>query len=329
MTVGDEAVVVGPLALGVANFDGEPVDQDGIGGVAQWHTGKPAVDGGGASAAFAYALVGLFQYGAVPVFGDGLMRGWLAGEDEVAAGVLDGGGDRLTGKQVVPEIDRPEMADRGTVPGQPSLGGIALAILLLRAILRGNELRRQGQDLRVARCHHTGAEEGVKALHTTIGPAPRRALRTVDLARAEVLAAVQRDQHMSAQALEAGQRPGCLHGAHEQCIERRRRDAVQHQADVVVRGDRGDAEQGLTVRSALSALQGSLMRQERRTSHEEQGERRKTDIGHRVVAVAARSRALVGKTGADRAQLGNQIPDDAHIERRIKIRAPIQAKSAA
>ena len=30
--VGDEAVVIGPLARGVAGLDGKPVDQDGIGG---------------------------------------------------------------------------------------------------------------------------------------------------------------------------------------------------------------------------------------------------------------------------------------------------------
>jgi hypothetical protein len=50
-----------------------------------------------------------------------------------------------------------------------------------------------------------GAQEGVEAFHTTIRAAAGRALRTADLARAEVLAAIQRDQHPPTQALEACQ----------------------------------------------------------------------------------------------------------------------------
>jgi hypothetical protein len=41
------------------------------------------------------------QFGAMEIFGDGLMGGGLAGQDEAAAGVLDGGNDGLAGKQVV------------------------------------------------------------------------------------------------------------------------------------------------------------------------------------------------------------------------------------
>src|SRR5208283_2137231 len=115
----DEAVVVGPLSLVVEDLDGEPVDRDGVLGGAQRHCGEPAVDGCGALAAFAGGLAMLLQFGAMEIFGDGPMGSRLAGEDEVAAGVLDGGNDGLAGKQVVAKIDRPKMADRGAVPGQP------------------------------------------------------------------------------------------------------------------------------------------------------------------------------------------------------------------
>ena len=233
------------------------------------------------------------------------MRGRLAGEDEVAAGVLDRGGDRLAGEQVVTEINRPEMGNCATMPDQPALGGIALAILLLRPVLRGDELRRQRQDLRVARCDHAGTQKGMEAFHTAIGTVPRRALRAFDLARAEVLAAIQRDQQPSAQAMEPRQRPGCLDGPHEECVKDCRRGAVQHQADVVVGGDCRHAEQGLAVGPALPPLQRPLVCQKRRASHEEQRERREADVGHGVVALTARSLALVWKTGADRAQLGD------------------------
>jgi hypothetical protein len=134
--IGDEAVVVGSLCLGVEGLDGEPVDRDGILGGAQRHGIEPAVDGGGALAAFADGLAMFLQFGAKQVFGDGLMRRRLAGEDKIAAGIVDGGGDRLAGEQIVPEIDRPQVSEAGTMPGQPALRGVAFAILLLRSVPR-------------------------------------------------------------------------------------------------------------------------------------------------------------------------------------------------
>jgi len=52
----------------------------------------------------------LFQHGAMQVLSNGLMGSRLAREDEVAVGVLDGGNDRLPGKQIVTKIDWPKMA---------------------------------------------------------------------------------------------------------------------------------------------------------------------------------------------------------------------------
>jgi hypothetical protein len=84
------------------------------------------------------ALAMFLWLSAQQILSNRLMRSWLAGEawaatrTKVAAAILDGGNDRLAGKQIVPEIDRPEVSEAGAVPGQPALGGIALAILLLR-----------------------------------------------------------------------------------------------------------------------------------------------------------------------------------------------------
>jgi hypothetical protein len=49
-------------------------------------------------------------------------------------------------------------------------------------------------------------------------------------------------------------------------------------------------------------------------SHEEQREGREADISHRVDAVARRCLALVGQTGADRTELGDQFRDDTHVD---------------
>lgn len=114
--------------------------------------------------------------------------------------------------------------------------------------------------------------------------------------------------------MEACQRPGFLDRPHEQAIEGGGRGAVQHEADVVVGGNGRYAEQGLAVRPAVAASERPLMRQERRASHKEQREGREADISHRVVAVARRRLALVRQTGADRTQLGNQLPDDTHVD---------------
>src|ERR1035441_11047735 len=85
-------VVIGPLSLGIESLDGEPVDRDGVVGSAQRHGVEPAVNGGGALATFADGLAMFLEFGAMQVFRDGLMRRWLAGEDEIAAGVKIGRG---------------------------------------------------------------------------------------------------------------------------------------------------------------------------------------------------------------------------------------------
>ena len=181
---------------------------------AQRHRAEPAIDGGGALAAPHDALAVLLEVDAGEVLGDGLVRGGLAGEDEVAAGVADGAGERLAGVEVVAEIDRAEAGEGGPMRGEPALGGGALAILLLRPVLRRDELRRPGQDLGVARRHQAGAEEGVEVLDAAIRAAAARALRAADLARAEVLAAVERDQQPPVQAVEGRQPAGGRHRLH-------------------------------------------------------------------------------------------------------------------
>ena len=92
-----------------------------------------------------------------------------------------------------------------------------------------------------------GTKEGVEVFGGAIGAPPCRALFAFDLSRAEVLAPVERDRHPPVQTLERRQRPRGLDRFEEQSVECRRRSAVQHQADVVVGGDRRHAEQRLAV----------------------------------------------------------------------------------
>jgi hypothetical protein len=54
------------------------------------------------------------------------------------------------------------------------------------------------------------------------------------------------------------------------------------------------------------------MPKERRASHEEDRECRQADVRHCIVAITRRTLALVGKTGADLAQLPDQLLNGAH-----------------
>jgi hypothetical protein len=73
--------------------------------------------------------------------------------------------------------------------GQPALDRVALAILLLRPVLKDNEFRRQGQDMLVAGCDDAGAQERMEIFGATIRTLARRAARAMDLARAAVFGA--------------------------------------------------------------------------------------------------------------------------------------------
>jgi Ohr subfamily peroxiredoxin len=124
------------------------------------------------------------------------------------------------------------MRDRGTIPGQPALRGVTLAVLLLRPVLWGDEFGRQRQDVFVSGCDDAGAEEGVEVFRAAIGTLACRAARTMELARAEMLGPIQRNQYSPIQKLEWREHPLYLDRFEEQRGERRRCGAIEHQAGV-------------------------------------------------------------------------------------------------
>ena len=181
------------------------------------------------------------------------------------------------------------------------------------SVLRRDELGRQRQDLGVARRDHTGTEKGVEILHAAIRAPALRALRAADLARTEVLGAVEGDQQSAVQALERRQAIGggnALHPLDEQSIEGAGRIAVEHLADVVVARNRRHAEQGLAVRPAVPLGQCPLVPQERRALHEEHRERRQANVRHGVAV--AQPLAFVVEPGADLFQFRQQFLQCAH-----------------
>ena len=135
---------------------------------------------------------------------DGLVRRWLAHEQEMAAGGAHRLAHRLAGVEVVAEVDRVEAGVAAGVPVEPAPGRPALAVLLGVAVLRHDEFRLERHDALVAGRHQGGGQQGVEVL----GPAAahlRRAVRAVQPGGAEVLGPVQRDQHPALQAAELRQ----------------------------------------------------------------------------------------------------------------------------
>src|ERR1700678_2824696 len=111
--------------------------------------------------------------------------------------------ERLTRKQVVPQINRVE--DGGIAPamsGQPALGRPVLAILLFSAVLGGDEFRRQRNDLVVPRRHHRRRQHGVVIFRLALASGPRRAVRAMDILGTMMLRAVEDDQLVPTQGAE-------------------------------------------------------------------------------------------------------------------------------
>jgi hypothetical protein len=162
--------------------------------------------------------------------------------------------------------------------------------------------------------HQAGTEKGMEILDPAIRAAPRRAVRAMDLARAEVLAAVERDEHASAQTLERPQRGGgeSRQAAPEQPVESRRRHPVEHQPDVIVARNGRDPKQRLAIRAAVPRRQRPLIGQEGGAAHKEQRERRQADIRHRIGARLAWPLAPVRQIGADLPQIRDQALQHTH-----------------
>ena len=137
--VGHEGIVIGPSPLGIQNLNGKPVDDQSVLGIAQRNLIQPAVDEGTFLSGLMDDLTMFGQLGAIEIFGDRLVRAWLAGQDEGTATGLNRLGDRLTGIKVVAEIDRPERRQGSTNAGQPALGRGTLAVLLFRPVLGRDE----------------------------------------------------------------------------------------------------------------------------------------------------------------------------------------------
>ncbi len=241
-----------------------------------------------------------FGLGAVDEIVERLVRAFLAGEDEVVAAIFEHLDDAVAGEKIVGEIDWTQRLQARAVRRMPAFDGGARAILLLGAVLLGDELGPERDDLGMSLRDDGGRQHGMIALDLAVGALARLAARARDPLAAEILGPVEGDEGSAAEPAEA-----LPHGGFEQQLlhalkagrEQSGIGAVEHVADVIVGRDFLDAEQGLAVRAALALLQRPLEGEERRALHEEHGEGRKPEIGHADITAATLARVREG--GAD------------------------------
>jgi hypothetical protein len=159
--------------------------------------------------------------------------------------------------------------------------------------LRHDELRGERHGVLMAGRHDGGRQKGVEVLGGLAGTGAGRAGRAVDLGRAVVLGAIQRDQHARAQALE-GREPARALQVTDHLVEHGKqvigRDRVEHAADVAVTGDAAHPEQGVGVGAAVPGRKLALVGQKRGALGEEHRERGQAEVGHGVGGVVAPAR---------------------------------------
>src|SRR5450755_420496 len=198
--------------------------------------------------------------------------------------------DRLAGVEVVAEIDGIEPCVARAMGGEPASRRHALAVLLVVPILRHDELGLQRHHPAVARRHQRRGHQRMEIFGRAAAALARRAARTMQLYRAVIFRAVERDQHVIAQPAE-GREPAAslqhFEPAGKQRMEALRFHRVQHIPNMVVARNPLHPKQRLAVRATMPVpvRQMPLMGQERRALREEHRKRRHADIGHEVLNV--------------------------------------------
>src|SRR5258708_5733902 len=214
----------------------------------------------------------------------------LADEQEMPAHRPNRLADRLAGVEVVVKLEGRGAWVGGGGGGEPTSRRRALAVLLVVPVLRHNELWLQRNDPAMARRHQRRGHQRMEIFGRAAAALARRAARTMQLRRAVIFRAVERDQHMmppptksreTAASFQHFERMGKMR------IEAFRLHWVQHIPNMVVAWDLNHPKQRLAVRAtmAVPVRQVPLMGQKRRALHEKRCKRRHSDIAHDVMDV--------------------------------------------
>jgi hypothetical protein len=155
----------------------------------------------------------------------------------------------------------------------------------------------------------------MKIIDLAIGVSTGRAIAARQLVRGEVLSSIHRDQRVAAQAGQRRQDVGPLNRGQniiEQSVKARRFDVVEHGPDVIVGGNALHSQRGLAIRAPVSDAFANLtlVRQKRRTLHQERRKSCQPDVPHRELRVPPLP--LVRQAGAGSSDTIDHIIEKAH-----------------
>ncbi len=262
---GDEVIAVNDSAA-TADFDRQPVDFERIFAVTDRNFTEPLEMERFKLVALVFApAFELWQFNAVQVLLDELVRAGLAVEDEVTVGLFENLlADGLVGVEIVAEVDRLKALIKGAgMLSQQAFDGFGFAVLFFVAVLGGDELYCQWQDLLVLG-RHQHCHRGVVMIFGAGGfMISRRALITMDFIRAVKLCAIDCDERSVVENLEISVNLGMLQkqpgGDFKGGVERSRFDSIELGADVIVTGDALHAVERAAVVARQSGVHDSLV----------------------------------------------------------------------
>ena len=223
--------------------------------------------------------------------------------------------DGLAAVQVVAQEDRAVGAQLVAMVGDPTLGGVAFAVLLAdllgefrpaggRVLLRLHELPHERQHTVVAVGDDARREHRVEVLlGLVVADVAGRALGTADRVRAMNLDAVQGDEQAASETQEGLEGALVAQGVKaqwEEVAEGIGSDAVEQVADLVVAGNALDAEEGLAVGAGGLLLHAALEVEEGGGLQEEEGEGAGSGVRQRVALVATRTGIRQGRPSGGR-----------------------------
>src|SRR5215831_19846904 len=161
---------------------------------------------------------------------------------------------------------------------------------------------------------HGCSQHGVEILPLALATLPGRAILTMDLLGGEIFSAVQGNQHMRSQPPELIQ--AAVHAFQDRDrfgknrIKQIRRRWIEHVPDAVIRGDLGDIEQGLAIRTGMVVFKPPLKIEKRRALHEKRRERCHPEIGDPIARIRPATR--VGQPFQASAQQTQEAPKYRH-----------------
>ena len=120
-----------------------------------------------------------------------LMRTFFDAEDEIATGLCNLFAHRLTGIQIIAQVNRTQGCVARCVLVEPAVGGFGFAVLFLIAVLRRDKLRSQRQHLAVADANQCGAQHDMVIFGLAGASKSGATLWTLNLVRVVEFRAIQ------------------------------------------------------------------------------------------------------------------------------------------